>query len=107
MQRRRRRAAAAGLYLRSFDPPIVIARSRARDGKRRGGKSGVKRRYGRVSAPFQFLLRIPDIALGGKHRGLVVVRSEEHTSELQSRRDLVCRLLLAKKKSSWGDGRIA
>src|SRR5438874_9129807 len=25
-------------------------------------------------------------------------RSEEHTSELQSRRELVCRLLLAKKK---------
>src|SRR5690349_23407941 len=28
-------------------------------------------------------------------------RSEEHTSELQSRRDLVCRLLLEKKKLSW------
>src|SRR2546428_3602125 len=27
-------------------------------------------------------------------------RSEEHTSELQSRSDLVCRLLLEKKKSS-------
>src|SRR2546428_3266815 len=27
-----------------------------------------------------------------------VVRSEEHTSELQSRSDLVCRLLLEKKK---------
>src|SRR6266496_2838138 len=27
-------------------------------------------------------------------------RSEEHTSELQSRRDLVCRLLLEKKKMS-------
>src|SRR5438874_8455505 len=27
-------------------------------------------------------------------------RSEEHTSELQSRRDLVCRLLLEKKKRS-------
>src|SRR5690349_23670110 len=27
----------------------------------------------------------------------VKVRSEEHTSELQSRRDLVCRLLLEKK----------
>src|SRR5690349_22532463 len=26
-------------------------------------------------------------------------RSEEHTSELQSRRDLVCRLLLEKKKT--------
>src|SRR5438874_5986608 len=32
------------------------------------------------------------------------VRSEEHTSELQSRRDLVCRLLLEKKKTivRWG-----
>src|SRR5690349_24828637 len=28
------------------------------------------------------------------------VRSEEHTSELQSRRDLVCRLLLEKKKNN-------
>src|SRR5690349_25176183 len=28
----------------------------------------------------------------------VWLRSEEHTSELQSRRDLVCRLLLEKKK---------
>src|SRR5204863_581159 len=28
----------------------------------------------------------------------VFARSEEHTSELQSRRDLVCRLLLEKKK---------
>src|SRR3712207_6863503 len=30
----------------------------------------------------------------------VSVRSEEHTSELQSRQYLVCRLLLEKKKSS-------
>src|SRR5690349_23095253 len=29
----------------------------------------------------------------------VLLRSEEHTSELQSRRDLVCRLLLEKKKN--------
>src|SRR5690349_22429863 len=29
--------------------------------------------------------------------GLLAFRSEEHTSELQSRRDLVCRLLLEKK----------
>src|SRR2546421_5398176 len=28
-------------------------------------------------------------------------RSEEHTSELQSRSDLVCRLLLEKKKTSY------
>src|SRR5690349_23030573 len=30
-------------------------------------------------------------------------RSEEHTSELQSRRDLVCRLLLEKKKNKHSD----
>src|SRR5438105_6671538 len=30
----------------------------------------------------------------------IVPRSEEHTSELQSRVDLVCRLLLEKKKKS-------
>src|SRR2546421_8889209 len=30
--------------------------------------------------------------------GTVLGRSEEHTSELQSRSDLVCRLLLEKKK---------
>src|SRR6267378_496739 len=47
-----------------------------------------------------------DVAQGNPHHckperspGAVhVARSEEHTSELQSRRDLVCRLLLAKQK---------
>src|SRR5438067_5793851 len=45
--------------------------------------------------------RLPDVALrrfGLKLSGNVA-RSEEHTSELQSRFDLVCRLLLEKKKS--------
>src|SRR5436190_9997728 len=42
-------------------------------------------------------------ARGGHLRGVVgqlfrVARSEEHTSELQSHSDLVCRLLLEKKK---------
>src|SRR3712207_7727125 len=32
------------------------------------------------------------------HLGAVELRSEEHTSELQSRQYLVCRLLLEKKK---------
>src|SRR5690606_41342856 len=31
--------------------------------------------------------------------GVVGIRSEEHTSELQSRENLVCRLLLEKKKN--------
>src|SRR5438874_8479326 len=37
-------------------------------------------------------------ALHDRHPVPVELRSEEHTSELQSRRDLVCRLLLEKKK---------
>src|SRR5207249_11336990 len=32
------------------------------------------------------------------YAGFIFLRSEEHTSELQSRFDLVCRLLLEKKK---------
>src|SRR2546426_4628470 len=37
----------------------------------------------------------------GKHEGLVAaMRSEEHTSELQSPCNLVCRLLLEKKKKN-------
>src|SRR5690349_23988422 len=38
------------------------------------------------------------IALGREFTAVAPERSEEHTSELQSRRDLVCRLLLEKKK---------
>src|SRR5206468_12436427 len=44
----------------------------------------------------------PECHVRSLHRlGRVVVldRSEEHTSELQSRSDLVCRLLLEKKKN--------
>src|SRR5690349_23042189 len=40
----------------------------------------------------------PGLAIRGNVRRLAA-RSEEHTSELQSRRDLVCRLLLEKKKN--------
>src|SRR5690606_40088974 len=39
-----------------------------------------------------------DQASGQRYRPFVIERSEEHTSELQSRENLVCRLLLEKKK---------
>src|SRR6266496_4311470 len=42
------------------------------------------------------VLRGQPLDRGRARRG----RSEEHTSELQSRRDLVCRLLLEKKKTT-------
>src|SRR6266496_6505661 len=45
--------------------------------------------------PFRALLDTTPEILEAHH---VTGRSEEHTSELQSRRDLVCRLLLEKKK---------
>src|SRR5207249_6436111 len=49
----------------------------------------------RLSTRFQRTPMVADIAKPRPHVG---ERSEEHTSELQSRFDLVCRLLLEKKK---------
>src|SRR2546430_9893422 len=39
----------------------------------------------------------PDCLNGWRHRLAALPRSEEHTSELQSQSNLVCRLLLEKK----------
>src|SRR2546430_5625090 len=41
------------------------------------------------------LAPVVDLVLNGPH----AIRSEEHTSELQSQSNLVCRLLLEKKKT--------
>src|SRR2546422_6507517 len=48
------------------------------------------------------------LTTGSDHRVRCELRSEEHTSELQSRLHLVCRLLLEKKKKLglWGDCRL-
>src|SRR6266496_6062887 len=51
--------------------------------------------------PYTTLFRSARPFLAGQQSpgpGCLGCRSEEHTSELQSRRDLVCRLLLEKKK---------
>src|SRR5256885_3188829 len=58
-----------------------------------------RRRGGQILGPFQqhvgrLQITVNDAAVVG------VLRSEEHTSELQSPCNLVCRLLLEKKKSS-------
>src|SRR5690349_24224581 len=57
--------------------------------------SGVK--LNSVSSYF-FRVNPTDDSQGQALGKYAVQRSEEHTSELQSRRDLVCRLLLEKKK---------
>src|SRR5688572_31113995 len=41
------------------------------------------------------------------HHGVDHLRSEEHTSELQSQSNLVCRLLLEKKKQDFRDSAAA
>src|SRR5699024_12785547 len=51
----------------------------------------------RNSAIFRFPI---DSSINSASRTSISWRSEEHTSELQSRFDLVCRLLLEKKKST-------
>src|SRR5947209_11384121 len=48
-------------------------------------------------APPHPATRLPHPRVGG---GIAALRSEEHTSELQSRQYLVCRLLLEKKKTT-------
>src|SRR3712207_8660303 len=54
--------------------------------------------HARVFAATALLSIIPIAAITNLPRVELSVRSEEHTSELQSRQYLVCRLLLEKKK---------
>src|SRR2546422_4078063 len=60
---------------------------------RRGGE-----RLGRALDHQVFVLVVDPLVRHHEYKHLVVKRSEEHTSELQSRLHLVCRLLLEKKK---------
>src|SRR5206468_11034869 len=91
-------------------PYTTLFRSRLRDGagtlqeprrvERRdqpanGGED--ERAMGRRAQRRRRALR-PDLRHRSDVRGPAGQRSEEHTSELQSRSDLVCRLLLEKKK---------
>src|SRR2546430_4234915 len=59
-----------------------------------GGLHGAKRKAGGVRKYRRRLCGFP------LRNGLLRWRSEEHTSELQSQSNLVCRLLLEKKKAT-------
>src|SRR5690606_40269622 len=90
----------------AHERPQVVERSRGAGGRRRGergriGRGPVERTAGARRAardeprdvqPVDLVRALEDAVDTG-----VAVRSEEHTSELQSRENLVCRLLLEKK----------
>src|SRR5947209_14738968 len=73
-------------------PYTTLFRSLARAGRRRPVVHRAAARPRRAGGPRAARARAQDAA----------VRSEEHTSELQSRQYLVCRLLLEKKKDEVG-----
>src|SRR3954469_26081311 len=54
------------------------------------------RRSSDLSLPSWVVHRIGTVSIAPRRNPISAARSEEHTSELQSRRDLVCRLLLEK-----------
>src|SRR6266700_7479533 len=54
--------------------------------------------FGAAPRPWIMITAARAVASGAPRR-----RSEEHTSELQSRENLVCRLLLEKKKNNRGE----
>src|SRR5690606_40202806 len=90
-------------------PYTTLFRSRPPSGRQPGGGRG------RMKPSKKNASSVVVVALGLTQRGLEgvevevelamligqleLIRSEEHTSELQSRENLVCRLLLEKKKN--------
>src|SRR5690349_21994793 len=70
-------------------------------GRGRGRDPAAGRRRGDPVRPWPYRIPIGRLLVDADvvdEHPLWEDRSEEHTSELQSRRDLVCRLLLEKKK---------
>src|SRR2546428_2214311 len=85
-------------------PYTTLFRSPRRGRRSRGGAA--RPRVGGVVDAHELVGADVGVALGRAEPAVAEellddpeVRSEEHTSELQSRSDLVCRLLLEKKKS--------
>src|SRR5256886_10778141 len=82
-------------------PYTTLFRSASRAADRTSRTSGRARpasRAGGHRAGSQPVVRPADGGPTGAGRSACVSRSEEHTSELQSQSNLVCRLLLEKKK---------
>src|SRR3712207_9587403 len=89
--------ATTEIYTLSLHDALPILRGSAR----RGAPRGSRRARGPRRAPAG---RVLGPSPGARRRGSrqrVLRRSEEHTSELQSRQYLVCRLLLEKNNNDY------
>src|SRR5690606_39576742 len=90
--------------------PRQTGRARGSSRRRRGrcsrAQAAGNRRHAAASAPGQAVRQaaaegpVRQLHAAGTGTACRSARSEEHTSELQSRENLVCRLLLEKKKWS-------
>src|SRR5207253_8019901 len=82
--------------------PILSRRSRSRAwsriGKRCFATNAQRCAAPRAAWPAALRFSASTVRTGSSFRSSRTTRSEEHTSELQSRGHLVCRLLLEKKK---------
>src|SRR3712207_7488420 len=90
--------ATTEIYTLSLHDALPISAGEAASGA--GGARGEARRS--VQAPRGILRRLESDQADIRQKAIAMTklkRSEEHTSELQSRQYLVCRLLLEKKNS--------
>src|SRR3712207_8313486 len=98
--------ATTEIYTLSLHDALPIARSssaRSRPRSREAHSRGAAAPPASASARARSPAELTPSSLSGQRPGTVsdtCSRSEEHTSELQSRQYLVCRLLLEKKNNS-------
>src|SRR3712207_7508912 len=87
--------ATTEIYTLSLHDALPIS-ERPRRGERPHQRAQQRQRE---ADPAQVGQRLHDVAVGVADGDVAVLRSEEHTSELQSRQYLVCRLLLEKQSN--------
>src|SRR5688572_33386343 len=95
--------ATTEIYTLSLHDALPISAVRERSFRSEGQGSGYARtRHRTIRLSFPALFRrscVPGRCQEGRAEFQMGGRSEEHTSELQSQSNLVCRLLLEKKKN--------
>src|SRR5260221_14258440 len=88
--------ATTEIYTLSLHDALPICEPRQARGGSRRSEPGLGTMAGRLARRLRRISR--RTAIPAAHVARKYGRSEEHTSELQSHSDLVCRLLLEKKK---------